>query len=415
MKERHEMALAQIIYLSDRMLLNDRRIPYSVLDELKNQGLIAPDMHKIHFCGIISFSDGLAVFLPRNYAGSQEKLDRAGHYLIMALLKFYHERETSINAHDSGEDLIGGMSLSLIASIFDDYTTNGLYVRRTRERTKNLGKVNWPRTIARNSVCHTPSGPIFLDLATNRSKYIANCETAKIHALVLKELYLYYGILWFGDSNVHDERIIKMQPPLGSVETQIAYLKRELQLSYSERDLFLIHNLIQYLEIKKGSKNGPILIGVRKFHNMWESMLDQCLVGKWSINKKLPVPVYKTLDSQFVPIANKAQRTDTVLQNGTNIAIIDAKYYEASSPNTAPGWPDLVKQFYYQKAVSSLVSTDTKVSNHFIFPGNSKTLDSVYVAARDAIVKSEENCLPDYSPIYCHFQDPLELLRGSWK
>ncbi len=407
------MTPADILYLSDRMPVADHRIPSAVLDELKNHGLVAPDMQKIHFCGVMSFSGGLAVFLPRNNSGSEEPLALAAHHLLRALLKFYRDRETGVFAEDGGSELIGGESLSLAASLLEDYLANGLYVRRIKVNTTNSGKVCWPRTITRGTAYPRPRGPLYIDLATTRSQYIADCETAKIHASVIKELYPIFGMLWTGESGMPDQRLAGVPHPTGNVAAQIAHLRRELQLSYSERDIFLIQSLIRYLGYEKGTGAGGILIGVRKFHSLWEAMLDECLVGKYPVNSRLPIPVYLTGSDEFIPVAGKGQRTDTVLRNAerTHVAIIDAKYYDARTPNTAPGWPDLVKQFYYQKAISYLVPEDTRISNHFIFPGTQNRLKAAHVAERSVVVATEADCLLDYSPIHCHYQDPLELLR----
>lgn len=407
------MRVNNIIYLSDRLLVNDKTIPDSLLREMRTLGLVAPDMVKIHFCGVVSYCDGLAVFLPRNHEAGTEEQASAAHLLLQALLKYYQSKDSGIYAQESGEEVIGGRAFSLAISLLNDYRSNSLYVRRVKERLNNDGKVNWSKTIARSTAYPTKNGPIYLDLSTSRSRYISNCETAKIHAQVIKELFNDYGMLWFGQSTFFDERIELMPKPLGSVEVQIAYLQRELQLSYSERDIFLIKGLIQYLRIKKGITINNIIIGVRKFHNLWESMLDECLIGKYVVNSKLPVPVYQTLENRFVPIAQKGQRTDTVLKHPeeNKFAVVDAKYYEASSPNTAPGWSDLVKQFYYQKAVSLLEGDTASVSNHFVFPGNSKKLKAVHVAERSRIVKSESDCMSElYPTIHCHYQDPIELL-----
>ncbi|MBI0520525.1 LlaJI family restriction endonuclease [Pectobacterium parmentieri] len=413
MMEPSKMTTVDILYLSDRMLLTDKCIPRAVIDELKRQGLIAPGMQKIHFCGVISYAGGLAIFLPRNNSGSGEQKDIAAHYLLRAFLKFYRNKETGVLAEDSGNQLIGGESLSLAVSLLDDYLANGLYVRRFKDKTTHTGKINWSRTILRSTAYPTHKGHLYIDLATTRSRYIANCETAKIQAYVIEELYSKFGLLWFGKSDIRDEQLLPVPKPSGSIEIQIAYLRRELQLSYSERDIFLIRSLIRYLEHEKGTDLGGFLIGVRKFHSLWETMLDECLVGKYPINNRLPIPVYQTSSDDFVPVANKGQRTDTVLRNiaCTRIAVIDAKYYDAESPSSAPGWPDLVKQFYYHKIISYLEPAETQISNHFIFPGTKKKLKAVHVAKRDIIARTREDCLPDYSPIYCHYQDPLELLR----
>ena len=407
------MTPADIFYLSDRMPVADHRIPVAVLEALRNHGLVAPDMQKIHFCGVMSCSDGLAVFLPRNNSSSGEPQDLAAHHLLRALLKFYRDRESGVLAEDEGSLLIGGESLSLASSLIEDYLAHGLYVRRIRVNTTNSGKVVWPRTIARETAYPGPRGPLYIDLATIRSLYIADCETAKIHASVIRELYPVFGMLWMGKSGTSDQRLAGVPRPSGNVSAQIAHLRRELQLSYSERDIFLIRSLIRYLGNERGIGAGGVLIGMHKFHSLWEAMLDECLVGKYPVNSRLPIPVYRTSSDEFVPVANKGQRTDTVLRNveKTHVAIIDAKYYDARSPNTAPGWPDLVKQFYYQKAISYLVPADTRISNHFIFPGTQNRLKAAHVAERSVVVATEADCLFDYSPIHCHYQDPLELLR----
>jgi hypothetical protein len=406
-----------IIYLSDRVCLSDKTIPTTLRDRMHALGLIAPDMLKVNFCGVVSYGDGLAVFLPRNHKISTEEADVAGHLLLQALLKYYQSKDSGIYAQDNGEEIIGGRAFSLVTSLLDDYRSNGLYVRRMKEQTMNSGKVNWSHTVARSTPYPTANGPMYFDLVTSRSRYISNCETANIHAQVIKELFSDYGMLWLGIPSYFDEHLELMSKPLGGTEVQVAYLQRELQMSYSERDMFLIKGLIQYLRIKKGDNKNNVLIGVLKFHSLWESMLDECLIGKYTVNSKLPVPVYQTADDEFIPSAEKGQRTDTVLKlrESCRFAVVDAKYYEASSPANAPGWPDLVKQFYYQRAVSILEGENALVSNHFVFPGDSKKLKAVHVAKRNTAVKSKSDCLDDYPPIDCHYQDPILLLEAYVK
>jgi hypothetical protein len=403
--------VSNIRYFTDRSLL--KNIPEEVLTVMRSYGLVAIDDVKVHFCGVLSYGNDLALFLPRNHRAIEDKINIEGHYLLQALLKYFRDKENGIYSQEKGDTVIGGRAFLQVTQLLDDYRINGLYVHRIKEKTINAGKINWPCTIARSTVFSANGSPVYLDLRTSRSRYMANCETAKIHAQVIRELLATYGQLWFGTSNYIDERLLQLDAPTGDTPSQITYLERELRLSYSERDIFLIKGLIKYLRLEKGTAVSNVLIGVRKFHTLWEAMLDECLIGKYPVNNKLPVPIYRTVDDKFVAMAQKAQRTDTVLKHGEDkiFAVIDAKYYEASSPQTAPGWPDLVKQFYYQKAVIILGGKDVIVSNHFIFPGTKKALKSVHVAEREIIVKSEADCLTDYHPIHCHYQDPIDLLR----
>lgn len=404
----------KILYLSDRMLLTDNRIPEALFLEMRDKGLITPDMKEIKFCGIVSYSDGLATFLPRNNEGSQLCQQQAGHNLLRALLRYYKDKETGLYSQDEGTQLIGGNSLSIVILLLDDYQKNGLYTHRIRESKINTGKVNWSRTISRSTSYPTKNGSIYLELHSTRSKYITNCEIAKIHASVIKNIIDKYGMIWM-ESTCHIDKVLAQFPkPSGNKEIQIAYLQRELQLSYSERDMFLIKSLINYLSEHRGKESSSILIGVRKFHGLWEAMLDACLDGKYPINHKLPIPVYQTTEDKFAPVAQKGQRTDTVLKHNKKcrFAVIDAKYYRATSPNTAPGWHDLVKQFFYKEAIQEIESDIAIITNHFIFPGTEKRLKAAYVANRNIMISSSKDCLVQYQPIYCHYQDPLELLQA---
>lgn len=407
------MSPIDILYLSDRMAVNDPSIPADMTEVLKQQGLVNSDSRKIHFCGLLRAGSKLAVFLPRNHAGSGEPVGRAAHYLLRALAKFYRTRDTGIRATDHGAVVTGGESLSIAVALLEDYMSNGLYVRRTRIRTTNNGKANWPRTVARSTAYPGASGPVYLDLSTTRTQYSADCTTARIHAAVMRELMASIGVLWMGKSSPVDRHLAGMAAPSGAPAAWITHLRKELQLSYSERDLFLIRSLIGYLEKRKGTTSGQLLIGVHKFHGLWEAMLDECLIGKLPVNSQLPVPAYLTGNGKVELVTSKGQRTDTVLQSKDkrHIVVIDAKYYDASSPDSAPGWPDLVKQFFYQQAIKSLYP-DGHISNHFIFPGNAeKNLKAAFVAKRDSNPASAAECLKEYGPIHCHYQDPLELLR----
>ena len=407
------MQLTETLYLSDRIPASDPSIPIEVAEVLTRRGLVDPDSGRIHFCGLLGVGGRFTVFLPRNNAGSREPDDRAAYYLLRALAKFYRTRDSGMRVDDSGTEVTEGDSLSLALALIEDYLSSGLYVRRTRIRTTNDGKTSWPHTIARGTAYPSATGPVYLDLSTTRFHNSADCKTAQIHASVMREMLASFGTLWLGKSSPIDRRLAGMPAPVGAPSDWIAHLGRELQLSYSERDIFLIRSLIAYLEKKKGNASGPLVIGVHKFHGLWEAMLDECLVGKLLVNDRLPVPAYLASDGTIELVAAKGQRTDTVLRskNMQQIAVVDAKYYDASSSKSAPGWPDLVKQFFYEHAIKSL-NLGGHISNHFIFPGTlEKNLKAVFVAKRDGKTAQAADFLLEYGPIHCHYQDPLELLR----
>ncbi|MDR4899346.1 LlaJI family restriction endonuclease [Yersinia kristensenii] len=402
----------------DLQFFYDRQAVSALPDKLsllmKLSGIIAPDHSWVHYCGFVSWAEGLAVFMPRN-SSSTSATPIAAYNLLRALQRYYAEKSSVVTeGDDSG--LIGGFSLSLISNLTDDYVANGLYVRRKKQCTLNQSRTDWKRTVSRQTPFPSGSAPFYLDLETSRIRYVSDCEVSRIHAQVIKEINRNFGVLLFGQNTLTDERLEQLPPPLGDTETLIAQLDRELIDSYSERDISLITMLKLYIERHSATTGPEVMIGTRNFHHVWEGMLDSCLSNKILINSKLPVPYYLQNDN-YIEVARKGQRTDTVITNksGSAWAIIDAKYYDASAPRFAPGWHDLVKQFFYKTAAEEVCTSKLKITLHFIFPGihSEKNLVNVKVGERGqgSVAKSEFKTVEKYHEILCHYCDPLVLMK----
>ncbi|EEY99605.1 hypothetical protein VOA_000954 [Vibrio sp. RC586] len=401
-----------LYYFTDRSYLSWLNEPTGTLVEaMRQQGIIAPDHHRVRFCGFFFWCGGTAVFLPAN-SDVSVKPALSAHLLLRTLNRYYAGRPTGILG-TGGDSLIGGSLLSLAVTLFDDYQANGLYVRRCRHRTINQGKTNWPRTFARHTPFPAATAPIYFELESSRTRYVSDCETARIHAAVIRDIREKFGILLYGETVLSDENLEKMQSPTGGREAQLAYLNRELSLSYSERDITLINSLKRYIDSSQGCDEDSLIIGTRHFHSVWEVMLDNVLSGERNFNSRLPVPYYFK-DGLFHEVAEKGQRTDTVLRNddGTRYAVVDAKYYTASAPKDAPGWPDLVKQFFYQKAVKSVTNKDAEVTTHFVFPGSVSYLTSAHVGERGQHQQKTLQHTSGYPVVNCHYCDPTDLMKA---
>ncbi|MEZ8029987.1 LlaJI family restriction endonuclease [Enterovibrio norvegicus] len=394
-------------YFTDRAFISG--LPVGLPEAMRKQGLIAPEQSKVHFCGFFSWKGGTAVFLPVN-SDVNVKPELSAHWLLQTLNRYYADKMTGLK-DTGGESLIGGSLLSLSVELFEDYRSNGLYVRRNRLRTVNQGKVNWSRTVSRHTPYPSASAPVYLDLESSRTRYVSNCETARIHAAVIQDIRLKFGVLLYGDEQESDDRLDTMPPPWGDSEAWLAYLNRELALSYSERDITLIKSLSRYIDNSQGSDEDSLIIGTRHFHGVWESMLDYSLEGVAQYNRKLAVPYY-LMNGLYHEVADKGQRTDTVIRSENHFAVVDAKYYGASSPGRAPGWPDIVKQLYYQKAVQDAESGSAVVTTHFVFPGSEAKLISAHVSSRGQHKSEVLDNSAGYPVIHCHYCEPVELMRA---
>lgn len=391
-----------------------KAMPKKLVQNLNKQGLLYGNGQKVMFCGLINFDDQIAVFLPRNsdYVEVDESsTKKVCATLLKALKRYLDDKDNAISADELVDEGIHGQEyLGLIFALFEDYFNNGLFTRRVSERKVNSGKVDWNRTIKQSIPYMSGDSSVYLELAGSIKRVYSNCETAKIHAEVLRNLDQKVGWLINDDDGAITKQLIDVPVSLMDNDTKIYHLNNELTRAYSDRDIYLIKQLISYLKLESMSQKSDFSIGIKKFEGMWEHMLSKTLKNVFPINKKLAKPVYK-INGELKLASRKGQRTDIVLRDPETggFTVIDAKYYCAKSLETAPGWPDLVKQFFYAKAVGSIYPDDN-VSNMFIFPGKNGPIESAHMAEPSRRDIQEEDLLVDYADINCLYQCPLNIL-----
>jgi 5-methylcytosine-specific restriction endonuclease McrBC regulatory subunit McrC len=134
--------------------------------------------------------------------------------------------------------------------------------------------------------------------------------------------------------------------------------------------MFLAEYLRYYLKDTRKSSDVAFVFGVDDFHTVWETMLRETLLRspndtrrQW--NAALPRPVYFHLNSNKRDSRSRGMQTDIILEDETGYTIVDAKYYKAKSVETAPGWPDIAKQIFYEKALRELVNKAGKPASRY--------------------------------------------------
>lgn len=390
-----------------------KAMPKKLVQNLNKQGLLYGNGQKVMFCGLINFDDQIAVFLPRNsdyIEVDESNTKKVCATLLKALKRYLDDKDNAISADELVDEGIHGQEyLGLIFALFEDYFNNGLFTRRVSERKVNSGKVDWNRTIKQSIPYMSGDSAVYLELAGSIKRVYSNCETAKIHAEVLRNLDQKVGWL-INDDEAITKQLIDVPVSLMDNDTKIYHLNNELTRAYSDRDIYLIKQLISYLKLESMSQKSDFSIGVKRFEGMWEHMLSKTLKNVFPINKKLAKPVYK-INGELKLACRKGQRTDIVLRDPEtgDFTVIDAKYYAAKSLETAPGWPDLVKQFFYTKAVKSIYP-ESNVSNMFIFPGKNGPIESAHMAEPTKYEIQEEDLLDEYPVISCISHCPIKLL-----
>lgn len=399
------------IYLDKSSALN---LPKHLAAELESRGLIEGEGTKrVSFCGIIMLEECVYVFMPRSSDYKNLLIPRQielAAAMVRAVEKYGREKNTRVNFKDEDDGEQGLSKLSLIRNIFDDFMKNGIYTRRKIIRSINNAKPDWNRTISRSTVSMDKDGkPVYLDIHCTQRKFFSDSEVSAIHAGIIRALDRKFSWILTGKSGLIAPELNDHPLPVNSVTYQIYLLQKELHQAYAERDVRLLKFLINYLKCEAGINDSNFIAGIRSFHFAWEHMLRHVLSDVIEVNHLLPAPCYVDASGTVLTANDKSMRTDIVLEDYKNelLSVIDAKYYAANIPENAPGWNDLVKQFFYAKALK-LVRPKSTIRNIFVFPGNGGNLSFAKVRDRRAIPDHFYD--DEFSPIECMYVCPLDVI-----
>lgn len=398
-------------FFLDRSLVDT--LPPAIAGFIQGQGLLSSvNGLRTSFCGLVSYQGQNYFFFPRQSNLEQIRSAPINYcaLLIQALLKFAQHSRTQISSPEEGADATGFDKLEMFKYLINDFQQHGIFKNEELFLRKNSGKTDWKKTLNRSvSYPDISDTPVFLDVYGNKRTSTSN-EITRIHADILVQVYSGYGFL-FTTRNTIPYSLKQYGTSLLPVESQISLLKNEIRNHFSDRHTILLKTLIEYLLKYKGNKQNNEVIGVTRFHVAWEHMLAHNFNNVIDINTRLPKPVFINKDG-YPEVAKKSgMRTDIVIEDKKmkQLAILDAKYYNATTVDNAPGWADLVKQFFYEKALAELPEfTGYLIQNGMIFPGKEKVFKSIKMQDQHTLSDLDKS----FPPIHCLYLDPMEVLEN---
>jgi len=389
-------------------------LPKDLSAHLSSLQLIEDSFGIVSFCGMLMLNNQVSIFLPRSSVYETmtrtEKIEIASTTL-KAVEKYGRAKATKVELRDENDGAVGLSQLSLIRGILEDFVKYGIYTRRKVIRSINNAKPDWSRTISRSIAAVGKGGvPVYLDIHCLNKRTFTDSEVSAIHAHIVRNLDQNFSWLLTGREGLLAPELNDYPEPLTANAYQIYVLQRELQQTYAERDIRLLKLLINYLNEEQGTKESKFIAGLKSFHFAWEFMLKQVLYNVIEVNSLLPAPCYIDRTGKVLSANEKSMRTDIVVHDSATetYSVLDAKYYAATYPENAPGWGDLVKQFFYAKALKSL-HPEATIKNIFVFPGTASYLKQARVRNRS---KSNADFLDDeFAPVECIYVCPIEVLK----
>jgi hypothetical protein len=391
----------------DHRILVDRtsvaELPKALSKYIEEHGLITGSSRSgnrsLSFCGYISTESQSFIVIPRS---TTESAFNPEHFptLFTTLLKYQNDTQISDMEDETDSIVTGSLGLNTIKEVLSDFRTQGIYRRTKRFELTNGGKQNWRKTIAKSQSFIVSGSPLYTDYIGSASR-LAQREASRIHAYIINKLIPKYDFLFF---ERRTSKAINEDPPRSTnKDYMLAVLFSELNLVYEQNSLKLVKDLIRLIKSHYNVMEKPHHLGIKKFEYIWEHILRSTVRNVIDLNKELPAPVYIRGDKEFSAF-QKSQRTDIVVQDSDGFSIIDAKYYSADSISNAPGWHDLVKQFFYEVAVRS-VYPESIIRNFFVFPGEKRVFTEVYMKNKKTNIRDK-----NYGRILLVYISPLEVM-----
>lgn len=404
-------------YFEDKQFVDLEKVPGAVIDKLRLlDGINSVNQReKIQFCGVIICDDCTYCFSPAK-SGSKN-IESIGN-----LIKVIHAYKSSIDSSllafdedDSGK-VIEEISLTDIFEIIDLYFSVGILRSKTHTYSEK-GRTNWSKTVNREFPFFTSNNvPIYFDLHKYPVSIYQDDLISSIHCEIILDILKNFHWLderfnFVSKDQLSEKKLINKL----DVEQKISLLNQRLHSTFVSLEIRTLLLLIRYLEKihESGSKN--IVIGIRKFHYVWEFLLRNIFHNvDLKINSLLPIPQYMFTDASKPTqySSQKGMRLDVFIKSKNSCWVVDSKYYTATGAHDAPGWSDLVKQFFYVKAVRLIYPELETVNNIFIFPGTRSYLSKIQMVYREESKEEEKlaKLAEDFIPIECLYLDPNDVM-----
>ena len=409
-------------FFEDKQFIDSKTIPDYVIDKLLLVGGldVVSQGQKIAFCGVIISEGCTYCFAPAR--SDSKKIESIGN-LIKVIHAYKNSIDSSLLAFNEDEKgkVIEEISLTDIFEIIDLYFSVGILRSKTHTYSEK-GRTNWSKTVNREFPVFTSDNvPIYFDHHKYPVSIYQDDLISSIHCEIILDIL--QNFYWLDERfNFVSKDQLSEKKLLNELDAnqKISLLNQRLHSTFISLEIRTLQLLIRYLERvhESGSKN--IVIGIRKFHYVWEFLLRNIFHDvEEKINSLLPVPKYQFLGpTDFSETSNqKAMRLDVFIKSENSCWVIDSKYYTATGAHNAPGWSDLVKQFFYVKAVKLIYPKIESIKNIFIFPGVKNSLSNIEMVYREE--SKDETKLAklaeDFIPIECLYLDPNDVMESYLK
>ena len=340
--------------------------------DIRSKCRVNSNCEKDTFVGLRCSDGDISINFPIGYHISEDDNElRKDIMLLFTTLSANTKRKESDvlrqgNAFDEVE-----FPLQSYLYLIKDFFARGYYKEQeVSYKVAKKGKINWNRTIKTQKSYVQGTDVFYLDFVTKNDRVKENELITLIHAYCVYESFEQMGWL-FTKIMPEKPRIIKQDRIFRSV------LKEKLANTYNDKNRILFRHMLAIIDFE-GDRNSDktYRYGTYRFEYVWEKMIDKVfgIENKADYFPKTSWWIDKTKHE------NASLEPDTIMISGTNVYILDAKYYKYGVTGNTKDLPEstsINKQITYgeyvatEKKFKKKHGDNMRVYNAFLMPFDS--------------------------------------------
>lgn len=271
-----------------------------------------------------------------------------------------------------------GELISIAYELIKDFKEYGyIRIEQSVEGINIGGKVNWKKTMRiKAQISNEDYMPVFTNLVNYHTVNDKDALLRALHIYTINKSIAMFGEI-FGIKNDYDEDEIVI--PVDK-EYALKFLRKERQATYNTRFLRIIDLIIKFIDSQKNENNENSIMSffTKNFFAVWEVMCKTVFRDEYKdIKQNIPRPYWKISDKQP---SYTEQIPDILYKENKTLFILDAKYYYIKKRK--PGWPDLVKQYFYEMSLLSVMKDVDKSFNVMLLPSSCEEVMRIWGVAK---------------------------------
>lgn len=379
---------------------------------------------KVDFVGATSIAGipiySLPKFVPAvETAHGVEILRTTINAIAKASTHIVHSLDSDGHANDLEEQTSW---LRTVRNLVEDFIAHGHYVSRYAVHvSQGEGEIDWEETIRQSPVVLQRGRPIYTSPIRIDYRVHANTDIARIHIAVIAELVDDLdrmdplGVIDIARVSVQSDRELT---DFGDRATLLRIIRTERQQQFEDRKLRVLDLLEAYISFRFDSHatNYSTFVGTTHFEIVWETMCATYFQDRFrtlQVGLRPPSWEYRHKASTVRVSAAKSLIPDTVMVEGADLYILDAKYYvpryAATSISAQPGATDIAKQYMYVPGVEEKWPGKTVRGNAFVLPATN--LIAAPIRSRGRVTLPFLGA-PQHLPITLLEVNPMVLARN---